>query len=134
MAPDTTGHPTVVSRDGFSVLIIQRGERVGVRVRNKNARARRDFPGMRWFPVREELRIVARWEPYDPPNILQIANAPGDVTTEKSPGRAVFQFDGKECSLEPVESGRERFFIFRDETAGRETYGGGRESGVASVE
>jgi len=126
METDTAGDPTVLSRDGYSVTIIQRGERIGVRIRNKNAAARTDFPGMRWFPVKEEYRIVARWEPHDPPKLLPIANVLGDVTREKSPGRAVFRLGGKECSLEPVESGRLLFFIFRDGTAGKETYGGGR--------
>jgi hypothetical protein len=37
-----------------------------------------------------------------------------------------FEFQGTGCSLEPVESGGKLFFIFRDGTSGKETYGSGR--------
>ena len=42
------------------------------------------------------------------------------------PGRARFGFQGRECSLEPVDQGGRLFFVFLDETSGKETYGGGR--------
>jgi hypothetical protein len=53
----------------------------------------------------------------------------GQVNDMSSPGRAVFTLDGRELSLEPVfetPGAEELFFIFRDETAPRETYGAGR--------
>ncbi len=45
-----------------------------------------------------------------------------------SPGRAVFERGGKTYSLEPVleEPDGELFFIFRDQTAGKDTYPAGR--------
>ena len=46
-----------------------------------------------------------------------------------TPGTVHFQVDGRALRLDPVleEPGaRELFFIFRDETAGKETYPGGR--------
>jgi uncharacterized protein (DUF1684 family) len=46
----------------------------------------------------------------------------------ESPGYVVFQLDGRELRLEPVieEGENELFFIFRDQTAGKETYPAGR--------
>ena len=44
-----------------------------------------------------------------------------------SPGRAEFTIDGRKLSLEPVEEDADTlFFIFKDTTAGPETYGAGR--------
>lgn len=126
MRSDSSGNPTVIARDAYSVMIIQRGKRVGVRIRNKNSAVLREFQGMKWFPIQEDFRIIARWEAYPQPRMVSIVNVLGDVNQERSPGRAWFQIHGKEYSLEPVEEGARLFFIFRDETSGKETYGGGR--------
>jgi len=126
MRADSSANPTVIVRDGYSVTVIARGKRTGIRIRNKNSPALREFPGMKWFPVREDYRIVARWEAYEQPKMISIVNVLGDVSQERSPGRAWFEFQGKRYSLEPVESGRSLFFIFADGTSGKETYGGGR--------
>jgi uncharacterized protein (DUF1684 family) len=47
----------------------------------------------------------------------------------ESPGYAVFRLQGKEYRLRPVletADAKELFYIFRDQTAGKETYGAGR--------
>ncbi len=126
MRSDAGGRPTVVEREGYSVTIIERGKRIGVRIRNRNSPALREFPGMQWFPVDEKYRIAARWEPYDQPKPIAIVNVLGDVSQEKSPGRARFRIGDREFTLEPVDQGRTLFFNFRDETSGKETYGAGR--------
>ncbi|MGA2263348.1 MAG: DUF1684 domain-containing protein [Acidobacteriota bacterium] len=126
MRPDSSGNPTIFTRDSYSVTVIVRGKRVGLRIRDRNSPGLREFRGMKWYPVQESYRVVARWEAYEQPKMIGIVNVLGDVNQEKSPGRAWFQIQGKEYSLEPVESGRNLFFIFRDATSGKETYGGGR--------
>jgi uncharacterized protein (DUF1684 family) len=123
---DAAGKPTSIERGSYSFTIIERGKRIGVRIRNKNNPALHDFQGMKWFPVKESYRVTARWEAYERPKTISIINVLGDTSEEKSTGRALFQLDGTECSLEPVDQGGRLFFIFRDETSGKETYGGGR--------
>ena len=47
----------------------------------------------------------------------------------KSPGVAVFQLKGKEYRVRPVletPDAQELFYIFKDETSAKETYGAGR--------
>jgi uncharacterized protein (DUF1684 family) len=126
MKSDAAGRPTVIERGNYSISIIERGKRIGVRMRDKNHPALREFQGMKWFPIAESYRIVARWEVYDQAKTIAIVNVLGDVSQEKSSGRAHFRLNGAEYSLEPVDSGSRLFFIFRDETSGKETYGGGR--------
>ncbi len=126
MRSDASGRPSVVERDSYSITVIERGKRIGIRIRNKTNPSLREFHGMRWYPVQENYRIVARWEAYEKPKTISIVNVLGDVSEEKSTGRAWFQFQGKEYSLEPVDQGARLFFIFSDETNGKETYGSGR--------
>jgi uncharacterized protein (DUF1684 family) len=123
---DAAGRPTTIERDGYSITIIERGKRIGVRIRNRNSPGLREFTGMRWFPIQEKYRIAARWEEYDRPKSIPIVNVLGDVSQEKSSGRARFEIDGKEYTLEPVDQGRTLFFNFRDLTSGKETYTAGR--------
>jgi uncharacterized protein len=126
MRSDASGRPTVIARGSYSLAIIERGKRIGVRIWDRNNPSLREFRGMKWFPIEEGYRITARWEAYEQPKTIPIVNVLGDVSQEKSTGRVRFEFAGTECSLEPVDQGGRLFFIFRDETSGRETYGGGR--------
>ena len=123
---DATGRPAIIDRGSYSVSIIERGKRIGVRIRDKSSPARREFRGMKWFPIAENYRITARWEAYAQPRSIPIVNILGDASREKSTGRAWFTLQGVECSLEPVDQGGKLFFIFRDQTSGKETYGAGR--------
>lgn len=126
MKPDSAGSPTVITRGTKSVHIIRRGERLGVRLRDTNSLFRRQFTGRRWYPVKEEYRIEARWIPYNPPKPIIVPNVLGDKSEEKCPGVAEFTLHGKTLRLEPTLSGNRYFFVFRDQTAGKETYGAGR--------
>ena len=79
--------------------------------------------------MRDEYRVAARFVPYAPVKQVPIANVLGMVEPLPSPGYAVFRLAGRELRLDPVleEPGaKELFFIFRDATAGKETYPAGR--------
>jgi uncharacterized protein (DUF1684 family) len=108
--------------------VIERAGRYAVRLKDKESKLRSDFAGMRWFPPRESYRVTARFVSYPRPKTLAIPNVLGSMYPFPSPGYALFRIDGREFRLEPVieDGGKELFFIFRDQTAGRETYGAGR--------
>lgn len=126
MQPDSAGAPTVIQIRDLSLSVIQRGGRYGVRLRDKNSKYRREFQGLDWFPVDEAYRVAARFVPYDPPKPIAILNVLGDVEEAFSPGYVVFTIGGRECQLDPVPAGERLWFIFGDQTSGKETYGGGR--------
>ncbi len=129
LRPDTSGTPDVLTLGSLSLYVIERQGRVGIRIKDKNAAARAGFGGLAWFPVRESYRVVARFEPYDPPRAIEIPNILGQVERLQSPGAYVFTLGGRELRLDPVfeEPGAaELFVIFRDGTSGNETYGAGR--------
>jgi uncharacterized protein (DUF1684 family) len=114
----------LVTRKQRTIFVIVRDKRIGIRLRDENAQARREFTGLHWFPVREDYRVKARFVPdrrkITVPNIL------GDSSEQESPGYAVFRIAGKEIRLTPVVEDGRLFFIFKDQTAGRKTYPAGR--------
>ena len=121
--------PDVLALGRLTLQVIERGGRLGMRMKDREAPTRLAFKGLRWFPVRESCRVTARFEPAPPGTTIAIPNVLGQVNDLPSPGRAVFQWQGRELSLEPVleePDAKELFFIFRDETSAKETYGAGR--------
>ena len=98
------------------------GERIGVRIRDVNSDLRRTFRGLRWFPVRESWTIDARFEAYDAPREVTVANVLGDYERLTLPGDVVFKVSGQEIRLQAARAGRRLWFIFSDGGAGRDTY------------
>jgi uncharacterized protein (DUF1684 family) len=128
MQPDTTGEPTIAEIDSLQFFVIKRGDRVGVRVRDREHPALASFEGLEYFPINPKWRVEARLEPYDPPKQIPILNIVGIVEPQPSPGALVFEIEGKEHRLDPIieEGSDELFVIFADATSGGETYGAGR--------
>ena len=108
--------------------IIKRGDRFAVRMWDGKAERLRTFAGIERFAVSKQWKIEARWEPYVPAKPIKVPSViPGYLEDYMVPGVAVFSIGGKEYRLEPVESGpTSLFYIFADQTNGKETYGAGR--------
>jgi uncharacterized protein len=116
-----------VESGSLTLTAIERGPKVGIRLRDRNAAARRNFQGLRYFPASERWRIRAKW--VAEARKLPIANVIGQTEPMDCPGYAVFRVDGRDYRLYPIleEPGaKELFYIFRDRTSGKETYGAGR--------
>ena len=120
--------PGPFSVGSLTLSVIKRGARYGLRVKDKNSQALRDFKGLEWFPARESYRVTATFIPDPQPKEMMIMNVLGDQLKMKSPGVLSFTLNGRTHQLRPVvEEGENRLFIiFRDQTAGKTTYGAGR--------
>lgn len=124
---DAVGKPDLIKAGELSFILLKRGERFGIRLKDKNSRARREFTGLRWYPVKESYRVSAQFISYEQPKEVPIINIIGDIDKYKSPGLLKFKLNGQEYTLEPVMSGSERLFIiFRDLTSNRTTYAASR--------
>ena len=111
----------------LSLLVHRSGERYAVRLKDKNSKLRREFAGLRWFPIDEAYRVTAKFVAYDSPREAEIQNQAGDTLKIPAPGYAVFMLAGKEYRLEALSEGGEGLsFIFRDLTSGKETYAASR--------
>jgi uncharacterized protein (DUF1684 family) len=120
--------PDILQVGRLRLQLIDRGQRIGVRIKDPEARARKEFKGIPTYAPSAKWRVIARWEPVNPPTEIAVPNVLGEIERSPSPGTAVFTVDGKEYRLTPVlEDGTpDYFFIFADETNRTETYGAGR--------
>ena len=71
--------------------------------------------------------VDAVWETIDPPLVMEVPNVTGDLKPVSVSHRAVFEHAGQAVALLPMSVGEhEVFFVFRDRTSGKESYGAGR--------
>ena len=80
-----------------------------------------------YFPFDADWVVDAVWETIDPPLVMEVPNVTGDLKPVSVSHRAVFEHAGQAVALLPMSVGEhEVFFVFRDRTSGKESYGAGR--------
>lgn len=129
LVPDTAPGHKEVQLGSVSLSLIDRQGKLGIRVKDLNSPRRKSFPGLQWYPVDERAKVEAQWVSYPTPKPISITNVLGQVDDLSSPGYATFTWGGQEVTLNPVldaPDSQTLFFIFRDKTSGKTTYGGGR--------
>lgn len=128
LADDRSDEPTVLELGELRMFVICRGgDRLALRVRDREAPALAAFDGIRHFPLDIGWRLTGRLEPDEADEPMEIVDVTGIVTRETSPGRVAFERDGRTWRLRALDGGDGRLWlIFGDETNGTETYGGGR--------
>lgn len=117
----------VVKVGRLSLFVIKRGDRFGIRLKDPESEYRRSFHGIESYPANESYRVTARF--VAAPEQISILNVIGQDEHYPSPGYAVFHLDGQELRLRPYleeADAKQLFYVFRDQTSGKETYGGGR--------
>ncbi len=126
LTPDTESNKTTLKLGSLRWFIIKRGDAFGVRLRDLDSPLISDFPGVERFPVDQNWRLTATFEPYDPPKSIPIPTVLGTTIHEPSPGALAFKIHGKTYKLDTLDDDGGYWVIFGDETNGEETYGGGR--------
>lgn len=102
---DRDGEPTLIRAGRHSFFLIERDQRLAVRLRDEQAATRTGFKGIECFPFAPEWQIEARWD--------------GE--------HAHFTRDGAQYRLRPQNpAAKTLHFVIADQSSGRETYGGGR--------
>jgi hypothetical protein len=129
LGDDTAEKTDVVQLGDLAFFVIKRGERLGVRVRDKNSPVRTGFKGIDAYAPDPKYRVAATFHVYDKPKTVDIPNVLGTTEPMTVQGNVTFTLDGRELTLEPViddPADPQLWFIFKDATSGKETYGGGR--------
>ncbi len=128
LVSDASEHVTRIELGTLRLHVIERGQRVGIRVRDTDSAAAREFKGMIFFPLDMNYRVTATWVPAEGKKIVEIPNVLGDVTAQPVPGVVEFKFNGEELKLVALGGDAKSglFFVFNDLTAKSETYPGGR--------
>lgn len=124
LRPDGQGPPDRFALGDLQLWVHNSGERLSIRMRDKNSPLRTAFAGTRWFPINPAYRVEATYTPYETSKIIEVPNILGDIDKMPIPGIATFTLNGQEQKLEPVaEAGDPQFwFVFRDLTSLKETY------------
>jgi uncharacterized protein (DUF1684 family) len=116
----------VLAINHLKFYLIRRGDRAGIRLKDNDSAARKDFKGLAWYPFDPTWRIQAKFKAWTTPHSIVFHNTIGQQESEPSPGTVTFEKDGREFHLEPTIDEGELFFVIRDQTSGKTTYGASR--------
>lgn len=111
------------------VQLIHRGSLIGLRLWDPQNPRKLAFKGLEWYEVDASYRVRGRLIPSAQPATVKIANVIGQVNDYISPGVVEFELGGRKLRLTPVfetPAQDELFYIFKDATSGKTTYGAGR--------
>ena len=99
------------------------GETRSLRVRDPNGPLAKGFLGFSWFPIDNQYRVVGRFIKDATPHPLKVLNTFNDIDTYNTEGVVEFSLGGQTLRLRPFTTRPKRFyFVFRDASAGQETY------------
>ena len=124
---DGDAEPTLLELGDLRLIVIRRGDRLGVRTWDLASAARREFGGIDHWPVDPAWRLDGRFEP-TPDRRLLVPDVLGPGYEDESPGDVVFGIGATEHRLQGLPGGPdgELWLVFGDATNGTETYPGGR--------
>jgi uncharacterized protein (DUF1684 family) len=123
---DQQAGTTICNHNALRWNLIKRGERYGIRLRNLDSEQLKKFTGIETFPINDDWKLEARFEPYTPPKEIEIPTVIGTIEKDKAPGSLVFKKEDKLYRLDVTDAGNQYFVIFADLTNGKQTYGAGR--------
>jgi uncharacterized protein (DUF1684 family) len=128
LAPDISGHASLVEMGTLRFHVIVRGERVGIRLKDLESASVANFKGLIFYPLDLKYRVTGTWEPSDGKKTIDVPNVLGDVTSVPVAGTVVFKINGQEQRLTALggDPSNGLSFVFNDLTAKSDTYPGGR--------
>ena len=121
--------PDLLQLGDLRMKVIERGGQFAVRVIDLKNPALSHFTRLNFYPISASYRVRARFKAFREPKRVRVALISGQIEELECPGVAEFELMGKKLQLEPVlevPGDSKLFFMFKDATNGKETYGGGR--------
>lgn len=128
LAADITGSPTVLELGSLRMHVIQRGKRIGIRVKDLNSAAARNYAGPIFFPLDMTYRVTGTFVPSDGKKTVDVPNVLGDITPVPIAGEVHFTVNGQNLTLTALggEPSKGLSFVISDLTSKTGTYPGGR--------
>lgn len=126
MYNDLTNNPTILKHGSLSWYAIQRGDRFGIRLKDKDSPLLKEFDDIDMFEIDSNWRVPAEFIKYDAPKEVLTPTAIGTFEKSEVIGKLEFKINNVLFSLEPSVSENGYFFVFGDKSNGEETYGAGR--------
>lgn len=127
LQPDISNKPNFITYGALRLVVIQRGNRMGVRMWDNSREIRRTFPPRTWYDIDEKFRLPARYVAYPRPKTAFFPDLTGEKTESTVDGYLEFQFNGKNYRLDVTKEEENELFVrFWDPTSETETYPTGR--------
>jgi uncharacterized protein len=127
LEPDISDTPSFITMDDVRLVVIQRGNKIGVRMWDNQREERRSFPARTWFDIDENFRIPATYTAYDRPKKAYFPDITGEKSEFPVEGYLSFEFNGNRHKLDINKEDDGTLFIrFWDQTSKDETYPTGR--------
>jgi uncharacterized protein (DUF1684 family) len=125
---DVTGKPTVIELGSLRMYVIRRGARSGIRVKDLNSDAVRNYAGPIFFPLDMTYRVTGTFVPSDGKRTVDVPNVLGDVMPTRISGDVHFNLNGQELTLTALggDPAKGLSFVISDLTSKTDTYPGGR--------
>ncbi len=119
--------PTLVKVGGVSLNLHRFGDEVALRVRDRTSAAIQQFDGCAWYAIDPAYCVVGKLI-RQTSRVIHVATSVSTVAEYQSAGEICFELQDQSLSLLGAVTSKadELMIIFRDATAGRETYGAGR--------
>ena len=105
-----------------SFFVHYSGPRLALRVRDQHSALRTNFRGLRWYAPDPAYRTTGTFEPYAERKVVQIPNILGDIEPFNAIGTVTFELHGVQHRMEAWGNPKRLWFVFRDQTSGRDTY------------
>lgn len=119
-----------VGTGDFLFAIRPIGEDFYLLLQDANSPFLREFKGSAWFPIDTAYRVEAQFTPYAQKETTLVPFTSGGSEPYTASGDVIFQLGGQTLRLKTFESHGTLLVMFRDQTSGKETYGGGRFLGA----
>lgn len=127
LQPDVTETPSFIKLDGLQMVIIQRGNKMGVRIWDNLNERRASFPARTWYDINEAFCLPATFTAYDRPKMAYFPDITGEKAEFPVEGYVTFEYNGQSHKLDiNKEDDGTLFLRFWDPTAHTETYPTGR--------
>lgn len=127
LEPDIAENPSFIKLEGIQMVVIQRGNRMGVRLWDNLNERRASFPARTWYDIEEAFRIPAAFTPYDRPKMAYFPDLTGERAEYPVEGYVTFDLGGTAHRLDiNKEDDGTLFLRFWDPTSETETYPTGR--------
>lgn len=127
LQPDISESPSFIKLEGIQMVVIQRGNRMGVRMWDNQSEKRASFPSRTWYDIDEAFRLPAVFTAYDHPKMAYFPDLTGEKAEFPVEGYVTFEFNGKSHQLDINKEDDGTFFLrFWDPTSEEETFPTGR--------
>ena len=127
LQPDISENPSYIKLEGIQMVVIQRGNRMGVRMWDNKSEKRASFPARTWYDINEAFLIPATFTAYDRPKMAYFPDLTGEKAEFPVEGYVSFEFEGKTHQLDINKEDDDTLFLrFWDPTAKDEIYPTGR--------